>query len=45
MEVFFSNHMLDKVLRNNWRRYEEYFQVLASFAQIGFAQMKYLINE
>jgi hypothetical protein len=32
MEVFFSEEMLDKILRNNWRRFDEYFQVLASFA-------------
>lgn len=44
MEVFFSDLMLDKVLRNNWRRFDEYFQVLASFAQNGFAPMKYLIE-
>jgi Domain of unknown function (DUF3517) len=44
MEVFFSEQMLDKVLRLNWRRFDEYFQVLASFAQNGFAPMKYLIE-
>jgi len=45
MEVFFSVQMLDKVLRVNWRRFDEYFQVLASFAQNGFAPMKYLIEK
>lgn len=44
MEVFFSEEMLDKILRNNWRRFDEYFQVLASFAQNGFAPMRYLIQ-
>lgn len=44
MEQFFSDTMLDKTLRLNWRRFDEYFQVLASFAQIGFSQMKYLVE-
>jgi len=44
MEVFFNDLMFDKILRNNWRRFDEYFLVLASFAQNGFAPMKYLIE-
>lgn len=43
MDMFFGDHMLDKVLRYNWRKFDEYFQVLAAFVQMGFAQSKYLI--
>ena len=37
--------MVDKVLRTNWRKFDEYFQVLASFAQIGHTEAKFLIVE
>jgi hypothetical protein len=32
MQHFFSDQLLDKLLRSNWRKFDEYFQVLASFA-------------
>lgn len=35
--------MLDTA-RLNWRRFEEYFSVLKDFAQLGFAETKYLIE-
>ena len=35
--------MSSDLLRSNWRRFDEYFQVLASSAQIGFEMARYLI--
>lgn len=43
MQSFFCESMLDVVLRKNWRKFDEYFQVLASFAQMGKIEAQHLI--
>lgn len=44
-DVYFSDRMLDKVLRDNWRRFDEYFQVLSYFVHIGFPETKFMITQ
>jgi len=43
MDLYF-NQMLDTV-RTHWRRYDEYFQVLAHFIQLGFNETKFIIQQ
>jgi hypothetical protein len=43
MQAFFCENILDVVLRKNWRKFDEYFQVLAGFAQMGKTEAQHLI--
>ncbi|CDW85633.1 ubiquitin carboxyl-terminal hydrolase family protein [Stylonychia lemnae] len=43
MDLLF-NQLLDPV-RVHWRRFDEYFQVISHFAQNGFSETKYLIEQ
>ena len=41
---YFFGEMLDTKVRENWRRYEEYFLIFSDFVQSNFLVAKYLIE-
>ena len=41
---YFCGEMLDTRVRENWRRYEEYFDILTDFTQSSFAVVRFLIE-
>ena len=44
MEYFFGE-MFDGKVRENWRRYEEYFDVLKDFCQQSFLATKFIVEQ
>jgi hypothetical protein len=43
MEYFFGE-LLDSKVRENWRRYDEYFSVLKDFSQQSFLATKFMLE-
>lgn len=43
MEYFFGE-ILDSKVRENWRRYDEYFSVLKDFSQQSFLATKFMLE-
>ena len=42
---YFFGEMLDFKVRNNWRRYEEYFDLLSDFTQSSFPVARFMIEK
>ena len=43
MQYFFGE-LLEEKVRKNWRRYEEYFEVLKDFTQLSFMATNFMVN-
>jgi hypothetical protein len=43
MEYFFGE-LFDTKVRENWRRYDEYFSVLKDFCQQSFLAAKFMLD-
>ena len=42
---YFFGEMLDFKVRDNWRRYEEYFDILSDFTQSSYPVARFMIEK